>query len=264
MASFDLISAVGHAYHKTWNERKYLLRMAVIPLLVKYICYAIAVTYIGTDNILRLSLIMVPAYFLEGWLLSHWVRTIVLDHRWPFRPSGDEQKDMAQLQKRGRGVMGSTIAFTLINLLMAGYFAFFVSYLPMDMATASAPQEPDPLVAMVGMIMLVSTLLLFRFIWVYIPLAVNYPIKLYAEKLKRILLTFNMIGVWLVCFIPMIIFSQMLSGIIDSIGSDERTAAMLDGFGMFIRIFLDMVKNLLCTAGMTYAFIELFGWKKKS
>jgi len=261
MASFDLISAVGHAYQKTWQERKYLFRMAIIPLLVKYICYAVAVTYIGTDNILRLSLIMVPAYFLEGWLLSHWVRTIVLNHRWPFCPTGDEKQDMDQLRKRGRGIMSGTIAFTLINLLMAGYFAFFVSYIPMDMS--AAPKEPDPMIAMIGMVMLVSTLLLFRFIWLYIPFSVNLPFKQYAEKVKRITLSFNMIGVWLVCFIPTVIVLQISGGILGSIGSDERTAHVLDGLTMFVRIFLDLVKNLLCTAGMTYAFIELFGWKKK-
>lgn len=264
MASFDLINAVGQAYQTTWRERKYLLRMAVIPLLVKYICYALSVAYVGTDNILRLSLIMLPAYFLEGWLLAHWARTIILNHRWPFRPSGDAKKDMAQLQERGRGILSGTIAFTLINLLMAGYFAFFISYIPMDMAANSAAQEADPVVAVIGTVMLISTLLLFRFIWLYIPLAVNFSLKKYTQKLKRISITFNMIGLWLVCFVPAVVLMQFLGGLITGVVGEGEVPLLLQEILVFVRVALDMIKNLLVTAGMAYAFIELFGWKKKA
>lgn len=257
MASFDLITTVGKAYQTTWAERHYLFRMAIVPLLIKYICYALSLVYVAPENIIRQSLIMVPAYFVEGWLLAHWARTIVLGHRWPFRPTGNDEGDLKKLQERGRGVLSGAVAFTLINLLMAGYFAFFVSYIPMDID----PKEADPEVAFVGVIMIISTLLLFRYVWVYIAMAVNCPISTYIAKLKTLLLTFNMIGLWLVCFIPAIMLLQLAGGVLKGVGGDENTATMIDGIVIFVRVFLDMVKNLLVTAGMAYAFIEIFGWK---
>ncbi len=258
MASFDLITTVGRAYQTTWRERNYLFRMAVIPLLIKYICYALSLVYVESENIIRLSLVMLPAYFAEGWLLSHWARTIVLGHRWPFRFTGDEEKDLAQLKRRGRGVLSGTVVFTLINLLMAGYFAFFVSYIPMDMD----PKEADPEVALIGIIMIISTILLFRFVWVYIAMAVNCPISAYVSKLKSLSLTFNMIGLWLVCFIPSVLLLQLSGGVLQGVGGDENTAKMMEGVIILVRVFLDLVKNLIVTAGMAYAFIEIFKWQK--
>lgn len=259
MASFDMIAAVGNAYQTVWQERRYLLRMALIPLLIKYICYALSSVYIEPGNIIRLSLAMVPAYFVEGWLLAHWARTIVLGHRWPFQPSGDEVKDMEQLQKRGRGIMSSMIVFVLINLLMAGYFAFFMSYIPPDLD----PQTADPKIAMIGMVMIVTSLLLFRFVWFYIPLAVNSPPALYIDKLRPISLTFLMIALWLVCFVPPVVLMQYSSELIKAASGEGDLSPVLQGVLVFVRVTLDMIKNLLVTAGMAYAFIEIFGWKKK-
>lgn len=257
MASFDLITTVGRAYQTTWQERHYLFRMAIIPLLIKYVCYTVSLVYVEPENIIRLSLIMLPAYFAEGWLLAHWARTIILGHRWPFRSTGNDKDDIKKLQERGRGILSGTVAFTLINLLMAGYFAFFVSYIPMDMD----PKEANPEVALIGIIMIVSTLLLFRFVWIYIAMAVNCPISVYVAKLKSLLLTFNMIGLWLVCFIPSVMLLQLLGGVLKGIGGDGSAATIMDGVVVFARVFLDMVKNLLCTAGLAYAFIEIFKWQ---
>jgi len=260
MASFDLILTVGKAYRKTWRERAYLFRMALIPLLVKYICFAVAIFYIEQDNIIRKTIIMLPAYFVEGWFLAHWVRTVAINHRWPFRPSGDDAKDEMELRDRGRGILGGAITFTLINFVMAGYFTFFQSYIPVDMD----PKHPDPQAALAGAVMMVTTVLLFRFIWSYIPMAVNFPFSEFVRKLKRLSTTFNMMGVWLVCFIPSVLLLQLSVNFIKVVYVDGGAlTSFMDGIIIFLQVFLDMVKNLLCTAGMTYAFIEIFKWRKE-
>lgn len=259
MASFDLITAAGNAYIKIWTEREYLFRMAMIPLFIKYIFYSISVLYFGADNIIRLSLVMLPAYFAEGWLLSHWARTIILNHRWPFRPSGDEKKDYIEIQKRARGILGGMVTYVLINLLMAGYFSFFMSYLPADMN----PEQADPKVALMGVVMMVSLLLLFRFIWLYIPLAVNAPMVKVFENLKPMLTSFSMMGLWLVCFIPAAIVLQFINGGLQTIAG-ENPIAVMEGLILFVRVFIDMIKNLICTAGIAYAFIAIMGWKQKT
>ena len=259
MASFDLVTAAGNAYIKTWTEREYLFRMALVPLLIKYIFYSISVLYFGSDSIIRLSLIMIPAYFAEGWLLSHWVRTIVLNHRWPFRSSGNNEKDHVQIQDRARGILGGTVSFVLINLLMAGYFAFFMSYLPADMN----PQQADPKVALAGVVMIISLLLLFRFIWLYVPLAVNAPMDAVFKNLKPMMTSFAMMGLWLVCFVPAAMALQFIGGGLESLAGDTPIAAM-EGLILFTRVLIDMVKNLLCTAGMAYAFMAIMGWKAKA
>lgn len=258
MASFDMITAVGNAYLTTWNERRYLLRMALVPLLIKYLCYTAFMAYGGEEtNIIRQSLFMLPAYFVEGWLIAHWARTIILGHRWPFRPTGNEAQDLASIKERGRGVMSGTIAFTLIGLMMAGYFALFIPHIPMDVD----PENADPKIAAIGLFMMVSSVLLFRFVWTYIALAINFPIQDYIRGLMPIKSTFFMLGLWLVCSVPTMVALQIIAGILGNIGGDENTAQMMNALMSFARIALDMIKNLLVTAGMAYAFIEIFKWQ---
>lgn len=259
MASFDFVTAAGNAYIKTWQEREYLFRLALVPLMIKFVFYAISVFYIGADNIIRLSLVMLPAYFAEGWMLSHWVRTIVLNHRWPFQPSGDDKKDHAVIQSRARGILAGTVSYVLINLFIAGYFSFFVSYLPADMD----PQKADPKVALMGVLMILSLLLLFRYIWLYVPLAANGSIDKVFNKLKPMSVTFSLIGLWLVCFIPAIMVLQFVGSALTSLAGENPIAAM-EGLILFSRVLIDIIKNLVCTAGMAFAFISLMGWKQKT
>ena len=253
MASIDIITVAGLAYKKTWDERVYLLPMVVIPLLIKYLCLTLADIFVEDNNILRMSLIMIPAYFVEGWLLAHWARTIMLDHRWPFKPSGDDSQDLKKISERARGILSGSVSFLLINILMAGYFAFFMSYIPMDIN----PEEADPSVAFAGAIMMVSTLLLFRFIWFYIPLAVNIAPASLIEKVKPLRITFQMIGIWLVCFIPSIMVLQFIGGALNGTIEEGGSNQIIDSLITCLHVILDTVKNLICTAGMAYAFMAL-------
>ena len=116
MASLDIISIVGLAYKKTWAERRYLLPMMAVPFLVKLACFAALSAFIEDDGLWFTAIILLPAFFVEGWLLSHWARTLMTGtHRWPFRPSGNEKEDRAELEVRSHGVMAGTVTYVLVN-----------------------------------------------------------------------------------------------------------------------------------------------------
>ncbi len=257
--AFDIVNTARQAYRITWAEREYLMKLALVPLIIKYIFYAISVHYVEPHNVLRLSLMMLPAYFVEGWLLSHWVRTLIVPHhRWPFQPSGNEGKDLKEIKTRARGIMGGAVAYALINLLIAGFFSFFMAQIPLDMD----PSEADPAVALSGIMMMVLTFFLFRFVWLYIPLAVNINLRVVLHKLMPKGLTFNLIGVWLVCFMPPILALYLLGGILQSVAGEDPLPVM-QALIMFVRVALDTVKNILVTAGMAYAFIQILDMKIK-
>ena len=255
MASFDIINVVGIAYRKTWAERSYLLKMAMLPFLVKLACFTVIATYLEDKSLWLSGVVLLPAFFFEGWLLTHWARTIMTGgaHRWPFRASGDEGKDLAEISSRSRGIMGGTVAYVLINFLMSGYYAFLIPYFPADMD----PQHADIRIAIVALVMMVTAVALFRFLWVYIPLSVNVPLDYVLEKLKPTGLTFKMLGVWLICVVPAILLLQIFGeGLMSTFGQAEGNAAVHTVFIVF-RIAVDMVKNLIVTAGMSYAFLMI-------
>lgn len=261
MASFDIIHIVGKAYKTTWAERRYLLPMLMLPFVIKLGCYTVLASFDDNKSLWWSGIILLPAFFFEGWLLSHWVRTIMTGgvHRWPFRISGNEAKDRVEIQSRGRGIMGGTVAYVLLNFLMSGYYAFLLPYIPTDMD----PQHPDPNVAMVGVVMIITTLLLFRFLWLFIPLSMNLSLNHAIEKLKPMNLTFKMIGVWMICVIPAFVTLQLFSELILSASPDAGSNAFSNTAVLVFRIVIDMVKNLIVTAGMAFVFLSILLPNKK-
>jgi len=255
MASFDTINVVGMAYRKTWEERSYWLRMAMIPFFIKLACVTILATYFEDASLWVTGIVLLPAFLTEGWMLSHWARTIMTDgvHRWPFRFSGNEEKDIAELSSRGRAIMAGTVSFALINFLIAGYAAALFSGIDLS---EFDPQNPDSRVGMIGMIFIVTSILLFRFIWVYIPLSMNVSLDKIIKTLQPMALNFRLFGVWLICAVPAVLMikitGEMLLGI-----SGESDAVAKTGF-LAIRMALEIVKNLIVTAGMAYVFLILF------
>lgn len=257
--SIDITGICGHVYKKTWAERRYLAKMIIIPLLIKYTCFAVASVYMAQDSIIRIAFFMLPSYLIEGWFLAHWARTVVMDHRWPFKPSGNQELDTKVMSARGRGVMGGLVAFTLINFLMTGYFAYFLSLLPVNLD----PQTASPEVGIIGLVMLVTAFMLFRYIWSYIPLALNIRLVDYAKLVQQASMTFPMIGIWVCCFIPPFIIMQISGGLIEvaTIGVESKPP-IVEGISMFVRVFLDMIKNLLTTAAFACMVMALISGNK--
>ena len=150
--------------------------------------------------------------------------------------------------------MEVAVAFALINFLIMGYFAALFSGMP-DGVSNFDPKNPDPLIGIIGSIFMVTSLLLFRFVWVYVPLAVNFPLELIVQRLKPMSLTFKMIGLWLVCVVPAFFMIQLFGQMILGVPGEGQSSAIAQTGFLVVRIAIDMVKNLIVTAGMAYAFL---------
>ncbi len=256
---FDIGRCAQNAYIKTWRERQYLWKMALIPLFIKYLCHVVATPYMEPGKMLTLSFILLPAYLAEGWFLAHWTRTVILNHRWPFRPTGNDVEDGKIISRRARGVLSGMVGFALVNFLMVGYFSYFFSLLPPDLD----PNNADPRIAIIGVVMIAASFMLFRFIWLYVPLAINIDIRKYFQAIHKATITFPMLGLWIACFIPAYFMMQFSAGLFQSAGGENPTI-IVQGVDIFIRVILDMIKNLITTAAFVYAVMELLQWKKKN
>ncbi len=260
MAYFDLTSATSNAYRTTWNERRYLMRLAALPVALKLFFFTLAVSYApGDGQHLRFVLIMVPALLAEGWMLSHYVRLIVLGHRWPFRPTGDMQADFAVLAVRARGILSGMISFTLINMTLGLFVALVMAYLLpyMPESEGAAANVPGG-VAFFSLALLVFMFWAFRLIWLYIPFSLNMDPLSYLDAIRGIGSSLHLIGIWFLCFLPFFLGLQFMAGLIAG-----PVAASTDGVaGSFLlvvfKVLFDTLKNIVATAGLTYAFMQLY------
>lgn len=261
MAQFDLITAAGKAYQTTWMERHYIARLALVVFFAKVVCYMLAISLGYQNSQIAITLATVPANFVEGWLLSHYVRLLMLGQRWPFRPTGDLEADLPVLRIRARGVMSGTIVYVLTNMAVGGLFALIMSVMPSpdaDPATINAGVSVA-LLAVIG-----AMIWAFRLMWLYVPMAANIKAEFYLDSLKGYRASFPLIGVWLVCMMPFFMAGNVLAGLVSSLlGSAGGDAAGAFGMILVLAAF-DTIKNLVATAGITYAVIEIFKNLKKA
>lgn len=183
MAKFDIITAAANAYTTTWASRKYLLRLAAVPVALKLIFFTIASIYAGGNdtedsNYMLFMLILVPALIAEGWMLAHWIRFLVLGQTWPFRPTGDVEADKEMLSTRARGVLGGMIVFVLINMAIGLLNDVVARAMTPYMAMGEADIDKVPaIIPVFSVFFLVFMFWGFRLLWLHIPFALNMARK---------------------------------------------------------------------------------------
>ena len=268
MNSFDIIESASKGYRLVWEERGYLVKLAAVPFLIKMVCFT-AVALLGWEqHYLRQALVLLPSYFADGWLVAHLVRFIMFEQRWPFRPTGDTEKDMQVLEDRALGVMRGTLMFVVIQFLMAG-----ITHVAHQSGSAGMSIEGEQATSL-GVFFLALAFFIFffwafRLVWLYIPAAMNYPIRHFLIDLGGYSASWNLIGTWLLCFLPaFLILGKLLTVIVGSAESAAAISFETHFLIIFVQVILDIIVSIIATAGMAYGFINYVlpktGSKKKS
>lgn len=253
MASYDFIEASMKGYKLVFEQASYLTRIAIVPVLIKFVCFVTILSLQWEQQYIRQAIVMLPAYFAEGWLLSHLVRFIFLGQRWPFRPSGDEKKDMEVMEDRAQGIMAGTIVYALTKFLLTGLFALLSREAPVPVDQAAAPPDYSLIVMAVSAAFLVFTVWAFRFLWLYIPVAVNFPIRSFLKGIEGYNTSFYMIGTWLVCFFPLSLVFMFVTGLL-SVTAEAGDVTMVVSFVRAIfQVVIDTAISVVATAGMAFS-----------
>ncbi len=219
--AIDVIDCIDFGYRTLWREREYLLRIAAVPVLVKLICFMILLLVGWQADFIRSALVLLPAYFAEGWMLAHLIRLVFYDQRWPFRPSGDPVLDHQMLQDRVYGITAGTLFYVVIKFLLAGFKAILTSAQTAAVETPSIPGDTPPGIALVALLLIFLTIWGFRFIFLYIPVAAGLRPQVLMNPPNSMQVSIRLLGVWLVSVIPIILLllvvsSALLSSHLDS------------------------------------------------
>ncbi|MEM7618818.1 MAG: hypothetical protein AAF244_05510, partial [Pseudomonadota bacterium] len=185
-------------------------------------------------------------------------RTIMLHHRWPFEPSGNLAQDQKEIELRSKGIIRGAIAFAGVNFLMAGFFAAVFSTLPPDLN----PEEATSGMGLFALLVIVAMFLLFRFAWIYIPLSVGVSFNKYAKLTRPVSFTFSLLALWVVCFVPPVMVMQFIGGVFMGAAGEGDPTTNTEVILAGVRVIFDTLKNILVTAGIAYALMEVFQWKK--
>lgn len=253
MSGFDFIDCSLRAYAYVWANRQQIARLCGAVLLFKIMSLvAISLLELETQR-LRQGLLLLPSYFLEGWVISIIIATAVQSLKGPlFNP--DVQK---------RNAIAGAIVYTLVKLMLA-----FVMGMTLAGQDFSAPPEETAANGMfiVAVLMVGFMIWSFRFFWVYVPIALGYTVQDFLIKFKKFSASFYMIGLWLMCSVPFVVgillLLQLLQGLmVTPEGAAPSIAAMI----MFsaLQAFFDFAVSLVSSLGMAYGIHSVFTGENK-
>lgn len=269
--NFNIMDAAGYGFYRVWGERVYLLKLATIPLLIKFACMIAVMVLEIEGNILRQGLILFPGVLAEGWVLAQFLRTLLKGERWPtILPADIDDKILDKLLMRARGIVAATLAYGLISLAlyMIRYLAFGLmlgdfqathddvsDLLARPELGSQEKADMNPWMIFPLLLSVVGLLWGFRLLWVYIPLSILMPVDEYLTKIRGIMSSVKMIILYFCTMVPvmfvLIVISRLVFGISEGILDNGESVARF--IMLFFAVIADTVVWLVSTAAFVWA-----------
>lgn len=196
MAKFDFIEASVHGYRFLWTQRITIARMAM-PLLLIKIGTFLAILLMGyEEEYLRQGLILLPVSFAEGWLLALLIRMAMFREQ-PFTKNHEHSK------KAHNALLTSAIIYTLIKLVSGAAAAFIMTQGLHLSEPAANPENTASITTFFASLLAIGGIIwAFRLIWLYVPAAMDIPAIDFLKRLGPLSSSFPLIGIWLICTLP--------------------------------------------------------------
>lgn len=209
--SFDIIKATAEGYKFLWNRRKFIARLALLPVVVKFICFFTVINLDLESNLLRQGILFLPYFLLEGYLVCTLLRFAVYSKEEVIQPPGSGAFEY--YKQRGRDIQAGAIMYTLIKLLTTLFFAIMLSTAPAPLEEELVAEQPEvTFEAFFAMLVVFIALIwAFRLMWLNIPLTLGYNMKTYLRRVRGMSFSFHIFSVWVMCVIPFGIVVDLLS-----------------------------------------------------
>lgn len=210
-ASFDIIKSTSLGYRFLWERRDLVLRLATLPILVKFICFFVVINLDLETNFLRQGIILFPAFLIEGYLVCTLLRLAVFSNEALVQPPGSGAFEY--YKRRGQDIQAGAILYALVKLLAALVFGLAYTGAPVDPANAE-PQESTFEAFFAAMLVFIFFIWAFRLMWMNAPVTLGYGVKEYLRKVRGFSFSFHIFSVWIMCVIPFSLLAILISDLL--------------------------------------------------
>ena len=260
MASFDFVECTAKSYRFIWEKRVDVLRLSLMALAVKILIFVALVVFGLQQDILRQGLFSLPAYLLEGWVIAQ-LMVMALYGQEPERGQAFKLPPPEDIE---RNVKASMIVYVLTKLMLS--FVVGSTFNAQEGLPDTQPPDPSLQIFFMAMMMLVFMIWSFRFLWLYVPFILGcHPID-FLRRFQAFSSSFYMIGVWILCFVPLIIVmvavSELMSMILGGLGLDQDTIAFKSGLAL-IQAVIDYAMSLISSIGIAFGIYSVFKGENK-
>lgn len=287
-SDFNIMDAAGYGHFRVWKDRAYLMKLALVPFLIKLASIVAVMAMEYQEEYLKQGLVMLPSLCAMGWMLAQYTRTLLLNERWPTtmthmtfmmrQGSIDKKKAMGFMMWRARGILASVLVYVLFGLI--SYILVFlintVLAIPIagdetltDISQAAPATNLSPLLSFLTLVagggLIGAAVWSFRLVWLYIPFAVLYPLRDYLYQVRGFMSSLRYIVLFFCCMAPASFVMMMAVRLIFTILGGGDTA-IIDGndvtpmniqIARFLTIglqsFTEILIALIWTAGFAWA-----------
>lgn len=215
MASFDIFAATKEGFRYVVYNHKLIIRLAAIPVLVKFISY-VTVLSLGLDeNILRKGLVLFPSYLIEGYLVCTLVRLAIFKHEAMIQPPGADFHE--HYRRRAADIQAGAIVYTLLKML-ASLIVGVLHTMEVEPPAEQSATGGGSFEVFFGMALFMVLMIWgFRLLWLYIPVTFGYSMRAYLHKVRGFSFSFHIFSVWIMCLLPFAALFLMFSDILITI-----------------------------------------------
>jgi hypothetical protein len=270
-ARYDFVEAVGKGYSFVFQNIRLIAPLAGIPVLVKLGCLSLIIALELSGNFLRQGLLLLPSYFLEGWLIAYLVRVAIYDERGMESLSGKKSEDEIFLRERARNILAATIVYVLIKLALSFTTGSLLGYQRQifgddPQAVLQSMPEPSGQTMVVAFAILGAFIYSFRYLWMNVAVALGYGVRDFVLAQRGGFISLLVIGTWLMCFVPFALAialgSEMLINIIP--GENPQDGAIYQFLMTGLQAIIDTAISLVTAVAMAYGICEIMsGGKSK-
>jgi hypothetical protein len=253
---FDIVYCTGSAYQFVLKNAQYIFLKIAVPAFVVQVVTVICIYLAGVKSPFLISVAHVPALLIEGWFAAQLIRFYAYNEKWPYwdvqklksiyEAHGTLPKELQQkVFSRSQVILSGMVAFALIGFLMNG-LSHYLNYMGQSLTQSVQTHNTDvaPSVSSTNGIELIIAFGLViisiwsvRYMFVHVPLILGYKIRDYLRPLK-IVDSFRLIGISLVCTVPVALIFTVLFGAITQ--GDDLISTIL------LAIFQSASKMIVC------------------
>lgn len=261
MFRFEFIDSAASAYRFVVVQHQALYQMALVPFLIKLASFVLIVALNLDENFLRQGLVLLPSYFVEGWLVGKVLRFAVFGEIWPQALTGDPQKDAMLYAERSKALKATMIVYVLIKMVLALITSYALSADAAYQASSAASEDPGTVSMIIAVGLLFILLWSFRLLWLYIPVALGQSVKGFIMRLKSFSTSLYMLGTWFLCFIPVALLLLMVAQAVGSIFSIELAVEPPVAYTYFmvvVQAFVELLTAIVSSVAMAYTISALY------
>lgn len=232
-------------------------------LVLKILSFVSFVVFGIQDQILRHGLYLLPVYVLEGWVIAQLMLMALYGYEREERAG--EKKIIPPPEDFERNVKASMIVYVLTKLAFS--FVVGMTFEGEQAMPDTAAPPPSFQTFLMAFTMLVFSIWSFRFFWLYIPYVMGRGPWEYLMRFKPFMSSFFLIGVWVLCFVPlallMIVASKFLVFVLGILGLGDVDIVVDSVLGALQGV-IDYAMALVSSIGVAYGMYSVFADEDKT